>query len=124
MRKLLFGLGLLGLLLLPALLLAQPPTAIPGNSFSFEQAAPDLATANSYTYRIYADGATTGSVFAVKCTGTVSPFTCVGPVPAFTPGTHSITMTAGNVAGESAKSAPFSFQMVIQPAAPTNLRIL
>jgi hypothetical protein len=111
--------ALLWLLVLP--LAAQ--TATPASRFAFDQVAPDLATANSYTYRYYADGATTGVALTVTCTGTASPFLCTAPVPAFTPGSHSVTLTAGNTAGESPKSVPFSFTMVIIPAVPANIRI-
>jgi hypothetical protein len=98
-------------------------TATPASRFAFDQTAPDLATANSYTYRYYADGATTGVALTVTCTGTASPFLCTAPVPAFTPGQHSVTLTAANIAGESPKSAPFAFTMMILPAVPANIRI-
>lgn len=111
----------LALVLLPILLAAQ--TATPSSKFVLDQVAPDLVTANSYTFKIYVDGSATGVGFPVTCTGTASPFTCAGSVPAFTPGTHSVTFTASNVAGESAKSAPFSFSMVIVPSAPANIRL-
>lgn len=101
---------------------AQTP-ATPTNSFAIDQSAPDLTTANSYGYKVYADGAATGSVIAMKCTGTTSPFTCVAPVGAFTPGPHSVTFTASNAAGESAKSAPLAFILVIIPSVPANPRI-
>ena len=99
-------------------------TATPSNRFALDQAAPDLATAQAYTFRMYADGATTGTVVVMTCTGSSSPFVCSTPVNAFTPGAHAITMTAANVAGESTASAALSFVMIIQPAPPTNLRIV
>ncbi len=111
------------LLLLPAVLLAQT-TGVPGQKFAWDQAAPDLASAQSYTYKHYDDGATTGVAFAtVTCTGTVSPFQCEVPIPAFTPGSHTTAFTATNVAGESAKSAVFTFTFVVTPGVPANIHI-
>jgi hypothetical protein len=81
------------------------------------------AEAQALTYRYYADGSATGIVLTgVTCAGTTA-VTCQAPFPAFTPGSHTITLTAGNVAGESAKSSPFAFVFVVIPSAPTNLRI-
>lgn len=83
-----------------------------------QPSVPDAATAQAFTYKYYADGATTG----VTCTGT-APVTCQVNYPAFTPGSHTLTLTASNVAGESPKSAVFSFTFVVIPAAPNNIRI-
>ena len=104
-------------------LLHAQTTATPTSQFAFDQNAPDLATANSYTYRYYADGATTGVVLPMTCSGAAPPFVCVAPVPAFTPGPHSVTFTASNAAGESAQSAAVEFTMVIIPAVPQNPRV-
>jgi len=99
----------------------------PGSSaqrFAWDEAAPTLADAQALTYRYYPDGAAAGVTFpAVTCTGAVSPFTCSAPIPAFTPGNHTITLTAANVAGESPKSGPFVFVFVVIPGTPTNVRI-
>lgn len=117
MKKFLF------ILLFPAALAAQPPGSS-NQRFTFDQAAPVLADAQAYTYRYYPDGATTGITFTgVTCTGTASPFVCSVLIPAFTPGNHSITLTAANVAGESAKSSPFAFVFVVTPSVPANIRI-
>jgi hypothetical protein len=97
--------------------------ATPLSSLVFDQIAPDLNTANSYIYKYYPDESTTGMNLTVNCTGTASPFTCTSPMPAFTPGMHSLTITAANVAGESPKSSPINFTFVIIPSSPTNLRI-
>lgn len=111
------------LLLMPSAIFAQS-TGVPGQKFAWDQAAPDLATAQALTYKHYDDGSATGVAFAgVTCSGTVSPFQCEVLIPAFTPGTHTTTLTAGNVAGESAKSAPFSFTFVVTPGVPANIRI-
>lgn len=101
----------------------QAQSATPLSSLVFDQIAPDLMTANSYTYKYYPDGSITGMNLTVNCTGNASPFTCTSPMPAFTPGVHSLTVTAANEAGESPKSSSISFTFVIIPLAPTNLRI-
>ena len=119
MRRLFF---LLAFLSVPSVALAQT-SATPASKFVFDQIAPDLATANGYTYRYYADAATVGATLTAVCTGTASPFTCSAPIPAFTPGSHAVTITAANIGGESAKSAPLSFTFVVVPAPPTGLRI-
>jgi len=99
-------------------------TGVPGSFFAWDQAAPDLATAQSYTYKHYDDGATTGVAFpSVTCSGTASPFTCQALIPAYTPGTHTITITASDEAGEGAPSALFTFKFVAVPQAPANIRI-
>lgn len=113
---------IIALLLAPVLTSAQSATS--ANKFAFDQAAPTLADANAYTYKYYTDGSTTANTFTgVTCTGAASPFVCVTNIPAFTPGNHSITMTASNIAGESAKSAPFAFTFVVTPVTPANIRI-
>jgi hypothetical protein len=90
----------------------------------WDQIAPDLVTANSYIYKYYPDSSLTGtSLNPIVCTGTASPFTCSVSYPAFTPGNHTLTVTASNAAGESLKSIPFPFTFVVIPAAPTNIRI-
>jgi hypothetical protein len=117
------------LLLLPALSHAQIADA--GAKLGWDMPASTLGTANSYTYRYYPDGATTGiSLTGVVCTGTTSPFPCTVPFPAFSPGTHTLTVTAGTVAGtppvivEGPKSAVLSFTFVVVPGTPLNPRII
>jgi|SRR5581483_4152810 len=108
--------------LAPTLLLAQ--TGTPSSKLIWDQTAPDLATAQAYTYTSYPDGSATGTgLSGVTCSGTTSPFTCQVTYPAFTPGAHTLQLTAKNAAGESPKSAAFSFTFVVLPAAPVNLRI-
>lgn len=103
---------------------AQTPQATPVSKFSWTMASPTLADANGYEYRIYVDGSTTGAILAgVVCTGTVAPYNCEAPIPAFTPGNHTATLTAKNVAGESAKSDPLGFVFVVTPAKPGNFGI-
>lgn len=113
---------LLLLLLLPVPLAAQ--TAGPTSQLVWDQVAPTLATAQSYTYRLRADGGPTPTVLTgATCTGTASPFPCRVPFPAFTPGSHTITLTAGNAAGESSPSPVLSFTFVVIPAPPSQPRI-
>lgn len=100
--------------------------ATPTSRFVWDQIAPDLATANSYRYKYYPDAVTTGAFFnTVNCTGTASPFTCAAPIPAFTPGSHTIQLTASytNNTGESAKSPVFTFTFIVIPAVPANIRL-
>lgn len=113
-------------LLVGLVVYASPSLAQTGTSTSklvLDQQAPDLATANAYIYRYYADGVATGTVITMTCTGTSAPYTCSGSMPAFTPGPHAVTFTAANVAGESAKSAVVSFTFVVIPSAPQNPRV-
>lgn len=99
-------------------------TGTPSSKLLWDQAATDQATAQGYTYKFYADGATTGTALTgVTCAGTASPFICSVAFPAFTPGAHTVVVTASNVAGESSKSVSLSFTFVVIPATPANLRI-
>lgn len=107
---------------------AHGQSATPASSILWDQAGPDLATVQAFGFKYYADGAGVGVAFpsAVVCTGTVSPFVCKVLFPAFTPGTHTIIVTASDTtvtpALESVKTGTLSFKMVLAPAAPTNLR--
>ncbi len=113
---------LLALLLFPLALFAQ--TAGTQSALGWDQSALSAATAQSYTYRTRADGSTTGVVLpGVTCAGTVSPFQCKAPFPAFTPGPHTITITAANAAGESLPSPVLSFTFVVIPSPPGQPRI-
>jgi hypothetical protein len=110
------------ILTLPTVLFGQQATG--NNKFAWDQSAPLLSDAQAYTYKYYPDGSTTAVTFVgVTCTGTASPFQCEVPIPAFTPGNHTIQLTATNIAGESAKSSPFAFTFVVTPATPANIRI-
>ena len=108
--------------LVPVSLLAQQATG--NNKFGWDQPAPQLTDAQGYTYKYYPDGSGTAQTFTgVTCTGAASPFQCVVQIPAFTPGNHTIQLSATNIAGESPKSSPFAFVFVVTPGAPTNIRI-
>lgn len=110
-----------GLLLSAYSASAQVTTA---NHVGWDQSAQDLATANALTFKYYPDGASTGSPLTnVTCVGTTSPFQCVTLIPAFTPTTHTLTVSANNIAGESLKSNTISFTFVVVPVAPANLHI-
>ena len=121
------------LILIPFLILTiaspvfaqQPPIGTATQRFEWDQEAPTLTDAQGYTYKYYPDNATAGIVFQnVTCSGTTSPFVCSAPIPAFTPGNHTITVTATNIAGESPKSNPFDFNFVVTPSVPRSIRII
>ena len=98
--------------------------ATASKKLAWDQVAGSLAEAQAYTYKYYPDGATTGiALSGVTCAGTASPYVCEVAYPAFTPGAHTLTLTASNVAGESTPSATFSFSFVVVPSAPQNVRI-
>ena len=99
---------------------AQPATS--KSKLLWDQDAIDLITANSNIYKIIKDTSPPEVLSDVVCTGSTSPFVCSVSFPAFTPGSHSITITAGNAAGDSLPSAPLAFTFVIIPTPPKNLR--
>jgi len=108
----------LGLLLLAAA--AQAQTATPGSKFIWTQST-DAATAQAYTWKVYTDGAAIGvTLTAVTCVANspATTATCSVAIPAFTPGPHSITVSATNAAGEGPKSDALAFTMVALPAKP------
>lgn len=97
---------------------------VPNQHFAWDQPAPDLASARAYTYKHYDDGSTTGIAFTgVTCNGTTSPFQCEVLIPAYTPGSHSVTIEATNQAGPSPKSLPLTFTFVVTPGQPINFVI-
>lgn len=108
------------LLLFPAFVQAQ---ATPASKLVFDQPAPDLATAQAYIYKAYGDNSPNGLTVTATCSGNASPFQCSVAFPAFTPGAHTVQLTASNAAGEGPKSAVVSFTFVVLPAAPLNVRI-
>ena len=122
MKKILFAIIILAF---ASVAYAQPnPPATGGNKIGWDQSAPTLAEAQGYTYKYYPDASPTGTTLAtVTCAGTTSPYQCEVAFPAFTPGNHTLTLTASNIAGESVKSAPLNFVFTVTPSAPTNLKI-
>lgn len=119
MKKLVLALALL---FVPSVAAAQ---VVPTDKLAWDIQAPDLATAQAYTYKYYPDSSTSGiNLTGVTCTsvGTPAVITCRTNFPAFTPGAHTLTITASNAAGESAKSATYKFDLVVVPQAPSNIR--
>lgn len=101
-----------------------PPIATANSRLAWGMPAPDLATAQSYTYRYYPDAAATGTVLnSVTCTGTVTPFACEVAFPLFSQGNHTLKLSAANAAGEGVPSAPFAFSFVGKPGTPINITI-
>lgn len=99
-------------------------TGTSASTLAWDQAAANLAEAQAYSFKYYPAGAATGiALSGVTCSGAAAPFTCSVSYPAFTPGAHTLQLTAGNAAGESPKSAAFSFTFVVIPSAPANIRI-
>ena len=99
-------------------------TASPMKQLAWDQTGTTAPEAQAMTCKIYADGASIGT--------TLTGVTCSSPggltggsvaFPAFTPGTHTLQLTASNAAGESAKSAVFTFTFVVVPAVPANVRV-
>jgi len=113
----------------------------PGTPLLWDQPnAATAAIAQAYTFRVYADAATVGTVLSGVTCGTpysvlrriwdrlmreragTAPIVCQAPFPAFTLGPHTLTLSAANAAGEGPKSAAFAFTFVVVPSAPANLR--
>jgi predicted transcriptional regulator len=112
------------IVLCPALAFAQNQ-ADANDRIGWTQVAGSLAEANSFTYKYYPDSNPVGvTLSGVTCAGTVSPFACEVLIPVFTPGPHTIELTASNATGESPKSIPLAFDFVAAPARPANLVII
>lgn len=80
--------------------------------------------AQGLTYKYYLDGSATGTtITGVTCTGVSPSVSCQATFPVTPAGSHTLTMTASNVAGESLKSTALPFVYVVVPSAPSNLRI-
>ena len=123
MRKLWIGIGLVWLA--SALPAQAQIIGTPNALLVWDQPAPDLAAAQGYTYKGYADGAPVGQVLSVTCTAGAEPaiFLCRAAFPAFTPAEHTTHVTAGNTAGESLPSNSLTFTFMVLPQAPRGLRI-
>lgn len=109
--------------------LAHAQTAVIGTEHvAWDQSAPDLATAQSYTYSFQIDGGTSVDAVGVVCNGPSIPFSCQADFPASTPGVHSMTLTASVVVSglriTSLPSAPLTYRLVVAPAAPGNMHIV
>ena len=97
---------------------------VSASKIAWDQDAPTVVEAQGYTYKYYPDGFNVGNPLTnVTCAGNTSPFVCNAPFPPFVPGSHSIEITASNLAGESLKSNSLAFLFVVTPAIPRSLRI-
>jgi hypothetical protein len=94
-----------------------------GLKLGWNQPAASLAEATSFTYKYYPDNSLNGVTVTATCSGTASPFLCIAGFPVFTPGQHTLTMTATSQEGlESPKSSPpLGFTV---PGTPVNPRII
>ena len=89
---------------------------------TWDQPGAGLVEVQSLTYKTYVDAATTGTLLnGVSCVGTASPFQCQAPFTGYPSGNHTLTLTASDSIGESAKSNSVPFG---PPGAPSNLRIV
>ena len=89
---------------------------------AWDQAATDLAEAQSFAYKYYLDGATTGGATlpTVTCSGAASPFVCQSPLPTLPVGRHTLKLTASSADAESAQST--TSVTITVPNSPSNLR--
>ena len=107
---------------------AQLPPATAKSKLSFTIDGLSGADAqNLVVYKLYIDDSLTGVVLPVTCVSSggvsVAAAACSASMPAFTPGAHTIVLTASNEAGESERSDPVTFRMVIVPGKPKDVRI-
>ena len=104
-----------------------PPDLITSSStLRWQQPDATLSDAQGYAYKVYKDAAPTGESMTATCTAG-TPVVCSGPFPAFSDGAHTLTLTATNKAGESAKSPSLAFtygQKPKVPSAPTALSVV
>jgi hypothetical protein len=96
---------------------------------TWDQAAANLAEAQSMRFTAYVDGAATGTIVVATCQGSVSPFKCGIANPATAVGSHTVAvasqlpLTGGGFTPES-RSVVCSFRVVVPSAAPTNLQFV
>jgi hypothetical protein len=94
----------------------------------WDQDAPDLTTAQSYTYQASIDNTPFVNIAPV-CSGVITPFKCQAPPPlSKTKGSHKFTITANVILIDgtlisSTISAQGTYNTVGQPSTPTNPRI-
>lgn len=90
----------------------------------WDQPNATVAEASAYTFKYYPDAAAAGTTLSgVTCFQSGTTTVCRVSFPAFAPGGHTLQLTATNAAGESAKSAVFSFTFVVVPSAPSGVRV-
>ena len=87
-----------------------------------------LLAAQRYTYTLEIDGTLRSGPVPVTCASTSAGVTCLTPIPALTPGGHTLrvkaTDTVDGVPVDSSFSAPLAFTLRAVPTAPNNVRIL
>lgn len=95
---------------------------------AFDMDGATLADVDSLVYSIADNGAEPTTLANVVCTGATQPFVCQAPLPALTPGPHSLTFAATRVVNgkvlTSARSVPLSLLMIAVPATPRNPRLI
>jgi hypothetical protein len=91
----------------------------PMSRYAWEMQANSPQTAQSYTYLAKDDVSPNGrALTGVTCTATAEPTTqtCVGAMPSYPPGPHTVTLTAVSAGAESPASAPpLTFTMQTTP---------
>lgn len=98
--------------------------ATSSKQLEWDQPNATVAEASAYTFKYYPDAATTGTTLTgVTCFLNGTTTVCRVSFPAFTPGSHTLQLTASNAAGESAKSLVFTFTFVVVPSAPSSIRV-
>ncbi len=112
-------------LMLFSVLVSAQNAATPNDKIGLDITAADAPTAAAYTWRAYLDGSATPTVLTgAVCSGS-APVSCQFPIPAtFPSGSHNVTITAGNAAGEGPKSTVFAFVLTRVPGQPVNIRII
>lgn len=98
---------------------AQPPI-----SLGWDQDFATPTEAQAFIYKIYLDGATTGTILQAVLCGSVNGVTkCSAPLNVSI-GTHKVTMTAEENGAVSPMSSELTFKWPATPAAPKNLQII
>lgn len=105
---------------------AQPPSVTPNQRIGFDYLDADRAQYQVTRFEISIDG---GSWTQTATQENVFPDTLAGATthsvaPALTPGNHTISFRACNVAGCSGGTSPFAFTYSIVPPGGTNVRIV
>lgn len=102
------------------------PTITATSKLVWDQDAPDVATAQAYTYQVFVDGVqvtTWVSNLVVIATPIVGTQLATASFPPLSVGNHSITLTATNAVGASAQSVALAVTVLGVPAIPKNLRV-
>jgi hypothetical protein len=105
--------------LLSVTLQAQPPI-----SLGWDQDFATPTEAQAFIYKIYLDGATTGTILQAVLCGSVNSVTrCSAPLNVSI-GTHKLTMTAEENGAVSPASVELTFKWPATPSTPKNLQII